>query len=172
MQQKNSFNYDELIACGNGELFGPGNPQLPVPNMLMFDAITRITDNEGEYGKGFAEAKLNVHPDLWFFSCHFPGDPVMPGCLGLDALWQLLGFYLGWVGGTGKGRALGCSEVKFTGQILPENTEVRYQLDVKRVIRRRLQMGIADGLVEVDGNVIYRATDLRVGLFKNPQGDL
>ncbi len=172
MKQQSSYSYDELIACGHGDLFGPGNPQLPVPNMLMFDAISRIDEDGGEYGKGCIEAELAVHPDLWFFSCHFPGDPVMPGCLGLDALWQLLGFYLGWAGGTGKGRALGCGEVKFTGQILPNNAQVKYHLDVKRIIRRRLNMGIADGRVEVDGEVIYRANDLRVGLFQNPQGGL
>ncbi|MEX0386274.1 bifunctional 3-hydroxydecanoyl-ACP dehydratase/trans-2-decenoyl-ACP isomerase [Spiribacter onubensis] len=172
MNQKSSYNYDELIACGHGELFGPGNPQLPVPNMLMFDAITHIDDDGGEYGKGLIEAELAVKPDLWFFGCHFPGDPVMPGCLGLDALWQLLGFYLGWIGGQGKGRALGCGEVKFTGQILPANAVVNYRLDVKRVIRRKLYMGIADGQVTVDGEVIYRAMDLRVGLFQNPQSSL
>ncbi|MEX0448339.1 bifunctional 3-hydroxydecanoyl-ACP dehydratase/trans-2-decenoyl-ACP isomerase [Spiribacter sp. 221] len=172
MNQKSSYNYDELIACGHGELFGPGNPQLPVPNMLMFDAITHIDDDGGEYGKGFIEAELAVKPDLWFFGCHFPGDPVMPGCLGLDALWQLLGFYLGWIGGNGKGRALGCGEVKFTGQILPDNAVVKYRLDVKRVIQRKLYMGIADGQVTVDGEVIYRAMDLRVGLFQNPQSSL
>ena len=172
MNQQSSYNYDELIACGHGELFGPGNPQLPVPNMLMFDAITHIDETTGEHGKGLIQAELAVQPDLWFFGCHFPGDPVMPGCLGLDALWQLLGFYLGWVGGTGKGRALGCGEVKFTGQILPTNHRVKYRLDVKRVIKRRLYMGIADGEVDVDGEVIYRAMDLRVGLFQNPQTSL
>lgn len=172
MNQKSSYNYDELLACGHGELFGPGNPQLPVPNMLMFDAITHIDEDSGEFEKGLVTAELKIHPELWFFGCHFPGDPVMPGCLGLDALWQLLGFYLGWIGGTGKGRALGCGEVKFTGQILPDNAHVKYQLDIKRVIRRRLYMGIADGQVEVDGNVIYRAMDLRVGLFQNPQDAL
>ena len=172
MNQKSSYTYDELIACGHGELFGPGNPQLPVPNMLMFDAITHIDDHTGEHEKGRVDAELAVKPDLWFFGCHFPGDPVMPGCLGLDALWQLLGFYLGWNGGEGKGRALGCGEVKFTGQILPDNALVHYRLDIKRVIRRRLNMGIADGFVTVDGDEIYRAMDLRVGLFQNPQDNL
>ena len=172
MNQKSSYSYDELLACGHGELFGPGNPQLPVPNMLMFDAITNIDDHGGDYEKGQVEAELAVKSDLWFFGCHFPGDPVMPGCLGLDALWQLLGFYLGWIGGEGKGRALGCGEVKFTGQILPDNGLVHYRLDVKRIIRRRLNMGIADGFVTVDGEEIYRAMDLRVGLFQNPQSKL
>ncbi|HKJ94441.1 MAG TPA: bifunctional 3-hydroxydecanoyl-ACP dehydratase/trans-2-decenoyl-ACP isomerase [Gammaproteobacteria bacterium] len=168
MTGKHSYEYDELLACGHGELFGPGNAQLPVPNMLMFDRISRIDADGGAFEKGYAEAELNVHPDLWFFGCHFPGDPVMPGCLGLDALWQLLGFYLGWLGGQGKGRALGCGEVKFSGQILPHNKHVRYCLDVKRVIRRKLTMGIADGTVVTDGNVIYRALDLKVGLFIDP----
>lgn len=168
MTGKPSYNYDDLIACGHTELFGPGNPQLPIPNMLMFDRITQITENGGEHGKGYAEAELDVHPDLWFFACHFPGDPVMPGCLGLDALWQLLGFHLGWLGGQGKGRALGCSEVKFSGQIMPTNQQVNYCLDIKRVIRRRLTMGIADGRVIADGHTIYRARDLKVGLFTDP----
>lgn len=168
MTGKPSYDYDELLACGHGELFGPGNPQLPVPNMLMFDRISRITRDGGANAKGYAEAELDIRPDLWFFDCHFPGDPVMPGCLGLDALWQLLGFYLGWLGGIGKGRALGCGEVKFTGQILPSNQQVRYCLDIKRIIQRRLTMGIADGIVLTDGVVIYRANDLKVGLFTDP----
>lgn len=172
MTGKSQYNYEELIACGHGELFGPGNPQLPVPNMLMFDRITDIGDDGGEFDKGRVEAELDVHPDLWFFACHFPGDPVMPGCLGLDAMWQLLGFFLGWTGGIGKGRALGCGEVKFTGQILPHNHLVRYRLDIKRLIRRRLTMGIADGSVTVDGQVIYRANDLKVGLFTDPSAAL
>ncbi len=167
-----AYGYDELIACGNGELFGPGNPQLPVPNMLMFDRISHIAETGGVHNKGCVEAELDVRPDLWFFACHFPGDPVMPGCLGLDALWQLLGFHLGWLGGEGKGRALGCGEVKFTGQILPDNREVRYRLDIKRVIRRSLTMGIADGQVIVDGQTIYRAADLKVGLFTDPSSVL
>ncbi|MCS4503743.1 3-hydroxydecanoyl-[acyl-carrier-protein] dehydratase [wastewater metagenome] len=167
-----SYSYEELLECGHGKLFGPGNPQLPVPNMLMFDRISRISSEGGAYGKGEVQAELDVHPDLWFFHCHFPGDPVMPGCLGLDALWQLLGFYLGWTGGQGKGRALGCGEVKFTGQILPRNRQVTYLLDIKRLIRRRLTMGIADGRVLADGEEIYRATDLKVGLFMDPDSAL
>ena len=168
MTRQNSYSYEELLDCGYGRLFGPGNPQLPIPNMLMFDRITEIVDEGGAHGKGVAVAELDVHPDLWFFQCHFPGDPVMPGCLGLDALWQLLGFYLGWIGGTGRGRALGCGEVKFTGQVLPSNRLVSYHLDVKRVIRRSLVMGIADAEVRNDGQVIYQAKDLKVGLFKDP----
>ena len=168
MNPKSSYSYEELLDCGYGRLFGPGNPQLPVPNMLMFDRITQINSDGGAYGKGQVVAELDLNPDLWFFHCHFPGDPVMPGCLGLDALWQLLGFYLGWIGGIGRGRALGCGEVKFTGQVLPDNRLVTYRLDVKRVIRRSLVMGIADAEVLKDGQRIYQAGDLKVGLFKDP----
>ena len=157
----------ELVACGLGELFGPGNAQLPVDNMLMVDRITHISSEGGAAGKGELIAELDIHSDLWFFACHFPGDPVMPGCLGLDAMWQLVGFFLGWRGNPGRGRALGCGEVKFTGQILPSHTQVRYHIQMKRVIERKLVMGIADGSVSVDGETIYTASDLRVGLFQN-----
>ncbi len=162
---KASFDKEQLLACSRGELFGPGNAQLPAPNMLMMDRITEINDEGGEFGKGFIRAELDVTPDLWFFDCHFPGDPVMPGCLGLDAMWQLVGFFLGWSGGPGKGRALGVGEVKFTGQILPGAKKVTYKIEMKRVIKRKLFMGLADGIVEVDGREIYRAEDLKVGLF-------
>ncbi len=164
-QRKNSYDYDELIQCGHGQLFGPGNAQLPLPPMLMFDRIPHISDTGGAYGKGEVRAELDVRPDLWFFACHFEGDPVMPGCLGLDALWQLIGFFLGWMGGPGHGRALGAGDVKFSGQITPENKLVTYQVDIKRVIMRKLFMGIADASVSADGKEIYVAKDLRVGLF-------
>ena len=164
--QKNSYDYDDLIACGKGELFGEGNAQLPLPPMLMFDRITEITADGGAHGKGLLVAELNVKPDLWFFDCHFQGDPVMPGCLGLDAMWQLVGFFLGWTGAPGKGRALGVGEVKFTGQVPPSVKQVRYVIDLKRVINRRLVLGIADGHVEADGKTIYTAKDMRVGLFR------
>lgn len=146
-------------------MFGPGNAQLPLPDMLMLDRITKISDEGGAYGKGHILAELDIQPDLWFFACHFPGDPVMPGCLGLDAMWQLLGFHLAWLGNKGRGRALGVGEVKFTGQVLPTAKLVSYELDIKRVITRKLVMGIADGSVRVDGREIYVAKDLRVGLF-------
>jgi 3-hydroxyacyl-[acyl-carrier protein] dehydratase/trans-2-decenoyl-[acyl-carrier protein] isomerase len=165
MQKQNSYNYEELLACGRGELFGPGNAQLPKPPMLMFDRIVTINEDGGDYGKGEMVAELDVNPDLWFFECHFQNDPVMPGCLGLDAVWQMVGFYLGWLGGPGRGRALGAGEVKFTGQILPDVKLVRYEVNLKRVISRRLFMGIADSRVLADGEVIYVANDLRVGLF-------
>ena len=164
---KSSFTKEELLACSQGELFGPGNSQLPAPNMLMMDRITHIAEEGGEFGKGQIVAELDITPDLWFFDCHFPGDPVMPGCLGLDAMWQLVGFFLGWSGGPGKGRALGVGEVKFTGQILPTASKVTYRIDMKRVIKRKLFMGLGDGSVEVDGRVIYTAKDLKVGLFQD-----
>jgi 3-hydroxyacyl-[acyl-carrier protein] dehydratase/trans-2-decenoyl-[acyl-carrier protein] isomerase len=163
--RKSSFDLAGLLACARGELFGPGNARLPLPPMLMFDRITRILADGGSAGKGLVEAELDVHPDLWFFKCHFQGDPVMPGCLGLDALWQMVGFFLGWMGGLGKGRALGVGEVKFTGMVLPDAKKVSYHIDFKRVIMRRLVLGIADGIMKVDGKVIYEARDLRVGLF-------
>jgi len=160
-----SFSKEDLLACSRGELFGPGNSQLPAPNMLMMDRIVNISDTGGEFDKGVIVAELDIDPSLWFFQCHFPGDPVMPGCLGLDAMWQLVGFFLGWKGGPGKGRALGVGEVKFTGQILPTAKKVTYTINLKRVIMRKLIMGIGDGVVSVDGTPIYHATDLKVGLF-------
>ena len=163
---QNSFSKEELIACGHGHIFGPGNAQLPIDNMLMLDRITKITEQEGNFNKGYIEAELDIHPKLWFFDCHFPGDPVMPGCLGLDALWQLIGFFLGWKGNEGQGRALGCGEVKFTGQVTPEAKLVSYKIHMSRLIERKLVMGIGDATMEVDGKVIYTAKDLRVGLFK------
>ncbi len=165
MSKQSSFTREELLQCGHGEMFGPGNAQLPVPNMLMMDRILEINDHGGAHGKGFVLAELDVTPDLWFFACHFPGDPVMPGCLGLDAMWQIVGFYLAWLGNPGHGRALGVGEVKFFGQVLPKAKKVTYKIDLKRIITRKLIMGIADGSVEVDGREIYTAKDLRVGLF-------
>ncbi|MDN6180839.1 MAG: 3-hydroxyacyl-[acyl-carrier-protein] dehydratase FabA [Halomonas subglaciescola] len=165
MTKQYSFDREDLLACSRGELFGPGNAQLPAPNMLMLDRIARIGESGGEYDRGELIAELDISPDLWFFDCHFPGDPVMPGCLGLDAMWQLVGFYLGWLGHPGRGRALGCGEVKFSGQILPTAKKVTYRINIKRVITRRLILGMADGTVSVDGRDIYQANDLRVGLF-------
>ena len=164
-EKQNSYNKEELLSCGRGEMFGPGNAQLPVPNMLMIDRITHISAEGGRYGKGEIIAELDINPDLWFFQCHFPGDPVMPGCLGLDAMWQLVGFFLAWLGGLGRGRALGVGEVKFTGMVLPSAKMVSYAIDLKRVIVRKLVMGVGDGVMKVDGKPIYEAKDLRVGLF-------
>jgi len=164
-ERKESYDYAELLACGRGELFGPGNAQLPLPPMLMFDRISLVRQDGGASGKGQIRAELDIKPDLWFFACHFQGDPVMPGCLGLDALWQLLGFFLGWLGAPGKGRALGVGEVKFTGMVLPTIRKVEYIVDLKRVILRKLNLGIADGVLKADGDPIYSAVDLRVGLF-------
>lgn len=169
---QHAFSKEELIACGHGRLFGEGNAQLPIDNMLMLDRITHVSLEGGAYGKGELRAELDIHPDLWFFQCHFPGDPVMPGCLGLDAMWQLVGFFLAWKGNQGRGRALGAGEIKFTGQILPTARKVTYQLDLKRVIERKLIMGIADGTVAVDDKIIYSAKDLRVGLFQSVTGEL
>lgn len=164
--QKNAYQRDELLACGHGKLFGEGNARLPLPNMLMFDRITHIATAGGQYNKGIIIAELDIHPDLWFFDCHFENDPVMPGCLGLDALWQLLGFYLGWCQHPGKGRALGCGEVKFTGQILPTTKIVAYEVSIRRVMNRGLVLGMADATVKADGEDIYSAKSLRVGLFQ------
>ncbi len=168
-QQKSSYTYEDLIACGKGDMFGQGNAKLPLPPMLMFDRITSVSLEGGAHGKGEIVAELDIKPDLWFFGCHFEGDPVMPGCLGLDAVWQLLGSSLGWTGAPGSGRALGVGEVKFSGQVLPENKKVTYRVNIKRVINRKLVLGIGDGVVEVDGKVIYEASDLKVGLFENPR---
>ncbi|MFK7866153.1 MAG: bifunctional 3-hydroxydecanoyl-ACP dehydratase/trans-2-decenoyl-ACP isomerase [Alphaproteobacteria bacterium] len=169
-QEFSSFTYDQLIECAKGELFGAGNPQLPLPPMLMIDKINLISADGGEYGKGRIEAEFAINPQRWFFDCHFHGDPVMPGCLGLDAMWQLVGFFLGWRGGQGKGRALGVGEVKFFEQILPSAKTVTYQIDLKRVIMRKLIMGVADGMVLVDGKPATQIADMKVGLFK-PQED-
>lgn len=163
--KKSSYSKDELIECGHGRLFGPGNAQLPLPPMLMFDRITSIEELGGDHGKGAVVAELDINPDLWFFRCHFEGDPVMPGCLGLDAMWQLIGFFLGWYGGQGQGRALGAGDIRFSGQVTPERRLVTYRVDFKRVITRKLVMGIADASLETDGELIYSAKDLRVGLF-------
>ena len=165
MTRASSFDYDQLRACGRGELFGDDNARLPSPPMLMFDRITHISEEGGAYGKGVIHAEMDIRPDLWFFACHFIGDPVMPGCLGLDAMWQLVGFYLGWQGNPGRGRALGSGEVKFFGQVLPTAKKVTYNIHIKRTITRSLILAIADGTVSVDGREIYSAEGLRVGLF-------
>lgn len=166
-ERKSWFNYEELLACGRGELFGLGNAQLPLPPLLMFDRITHVSDTGGEHGKGEIKAEFDITPDLWFFPSHFLGDPVMPGCLGVDALWQLLGFFLGWIGAPGRGRALGAGEIKFTGMVTPAVKKVEYVVSLKRVILRKLNLGIADGLLKADGQTIYTAADLRVGLFQS-----
>ena len=165
--RQSSYTYDELIASGNGELFGADNGRLPAPPMLMFDRITLITDDTGKFGKGEIKAELDIKPDLWFFDCHFKSDPVMPGCLGLDAMWQLVGYHMVWSGFPGRGRALGCGKVKFTGQVLPTAKLVKIQIDIKRVISRKLVLAIADATMSVDGREIYTAEDLRVGLFQS-----
>jgi len=167
VERKSQFLYDDLLACGRGELFGPGNAQLPLPPMLMFDRITQVSETGGEHGKGLITAEFDIRPDLWFFPCHFQGDPVMPGCLGVDALWQMLGFFLGWLGAPGRGRALGVGEVKFTGMVTPAVKKVEYIVNLRRVILRKLNLGIGDGLLKADGETIYTATDLRVGLFQS-----
>jgi 3-hydroxyacyl-[acyl-carrier protein] dehydratase/trans-2-decenoyl-[acyl-carrier protein] isomerase len=165
-----AFDREQLLTCAHGELFGEGNARLPSPPMLMFDRITRIADAGGAYGKGEIHAELDIRPDLWFFACHFAGDPVMPGCLGLDAMWQLAGFFLPWLGEPGRGRALGVGQVRFTGQVLPSAKCVRYEIDIRRVLRGKLRMVIADGRMFVDGRPIYEAGDLRVGLFQSTEG--
>ena len=165
--KKNSFNYDELIGCANGELFGPGNAKLPSPPMLMFDRITEIDENKGAFGKGLMKAELDIKDDLWFFDCHFKEDPVMPGCLGLDAMWQLVGFYLGWLGNPGRGRALGVSTVKFTGEVLKNVKMATYIIDMKRIlIKGETTVGLANGILMADDKKIYSADGLKVGLFK------
>lgn len=169
MTRPSSFDREALLACSRGELFGEGNARLPAPPMLMFDRITEISETGGAYDKGVIRAEFDISPELWFFACHFEGDPVMPGCLGLDAMWQLTGFYLPWLGEPGRGRALGVGEVKFTGQILPRARQVRYEIDIRRVLRGKLRLVIADGRTLVDGREIYTAKDLRVGLFQSTE---
>lgn len=168
-QQADHFDKSDLIDCGHGRLF-PGAIRLPIDQMLMFDRVTHIANTGGTYDAGTLTAELDINPELWFFKCHFESDPVMPGCLGLDALWQLLGFYLAWSGGAGKGRALGAGDVRFSGQVLPTNKLVTYRLDIKRVMRQKLVLGIADGSMSVDGREIYTAKNLRVGLFNSTEG--
>ena len=165
MEQKNNYNYEDLISCAKGELFGPGNAQLPMPPMLMFDKITNISSEGGSKNKGIIKAEMEIKPDLWFFDCHFIDDPVMPGCLGLDAMWQLLGFYLGWLGEKGRGRAISVGNVKFSGMILPQTKKLEYTINLKRVLTSKLVLGIADGILSADGETIYEASDLRVALF-------
>ena len=166
--QKNSFTYDELISCGKGKLFGEGNAKLPLPPMLMFDRITKINNNLGEFNKGFIKAELDIKEDLWFFNCHFQGDPVMPGCLGLDAMWQLVGFYLGWSGEPGKGRALGVNTVKLTGEVLKSVKMATYEINMKRILKKEgTTVGLANGILSADDKIIYKAENLKVGLFKS-----
>ena len=165
--KKNSFDYNDLISCANGELFGSGNAKLPLPPMLMFDRITEIRENDGNFNKGFIKAELDLKDNLWFFDCHFKEDPVMPGCLGLDAMWQLVGFYLGWLGKPGKGRALGVNSVKFTGEVLKSAKLASYEIDIKRIIiKEGTTVGLANGILKADGKKIYSAENLKVGLFK------
>ena len=166
--QKSSYNYDELISCGEGKLFGEGNAKLPLPPMLMFDRITEIKEDAGEFKKGFIKAELDIKDNLWFFDCHFQKDPVMPGCLGLDAMWQLVGFYLGWIGEPGKGRALGVNSVKFTGEVLKNINIATYEINMKRILKKEgTAVGLANGVLSADGIFIYTAENLKVGLFKS-----
>ena len=168
MKKKDSYDYKELIDCGKGLIFGEGNAKLPLPPMLMFDRITKIQENSGIYKKGFIKAELDIKDDLWFFNCHFQDDPVMPGCLGLDAMWQLVGFYLGWIGNPGKGRALGVSTVKFTGEVLKKTKMAVYEIDMKRIlVKEGTTVGLANGILKADGKKIYTAENLEVGLFKS-----
>ena len=168
MLKKNSFKYEELIDCANGKLFGPGNAKLPSPPMLMFDRITNVNDQAGKFKKGIIEAELDIKKNLWFFECHFKEDPVMPGCLGLDAMWQLVGFYLGWKGEPGKGRALGVNSVKFTGEVLTTAKIAKYEVNIKRILKKEgAVVGLADGILYADEKAIYRAENLKVGLFKS-----
>ncbi|SVA41357.1 uncharacterized protein METZ01_LOCUS94211 [marine metagenome] len=166
MQKRNSYGYDSLIECAQGNMFGKGNAQLPMPPMLMIDRITKISNEGGKNGRGEILAELDVKPDLWFFDCHFPNDPVMPGCLGLDAMWQLLGFFLGWLGEKGQGRAISVGKVKFSGMVLPSSKKLQYRINIKRVLTSKLVLGIADGVLSADGKDIYKAEDIRVGLFQ------
>ncbi|MDP6390732.1 MAG: bifunctional 3-hydroxydecanoyl-ACP dehydratase/trans-2-decenoyl-ACP isomerase [Alphaproteobacteria bacterium] len=167
--KKGNYSLEELLECAHGRLFGEGNAQLPLPPFLMLDRIVKISDKGGDHGKGVIDAEMDIKPDLWFFKCHFENDPVMPGTLGLDAMWQLVGFFLGWLGGIGKGRAISVGEVRFSGQVLETAKKLSYHINVKRVIMRKLVMGIADGIMKVDGEQIYEAKDIRVGLFSSPE---
>ena len=167
MKKKSSYSYEELIECGNGKLFGPGNAKLPLPPMLMFDRISEISENTGTFKKGLLKAELDIKNDLWFFDCHFKEDPVMPGCLGLDAMWQLVGFYLAWLGKPGRGRALGVGNVKFTGEVIKNISLASYEIDIKRIlIKEGTSVGLANGILKADGKKIYLAENLKVGLFK------
>lgn len=168
-QQKSEYSHEEILECAEGTLFGAGNAQLPLPPMLMLDRITKIFAEGGEHGKGFALAEFDIHPDAWFFKCHFKGDPIMPGCLGLDGLWQLIGFFLGWLGLPGRGRALSVGEIKFSGMVLPTTKMIRYGINFKRILKGRLTIGLADGWVEADGIPIYKAKDLRVALLSGEE---